>query len=331
MMTVSRVINGNGYVKEDTRNKVLEAIEKLDYYPNNLGRSLNNNKVNIIAVLAPVPQGGGIENDPYYTGLLYGIEVKLAEYSYDILLSTQRRKNIKGKHEFNYFRPFNERKADALILMGAHLSTSDIDTIREKRIPFCVIGDRPDTDCVHTIDTNNKEGYKKILRKAFDMGHREIAFFGLDEINFNIQERFVGYCEFLDEKKLIYREDFIVRCPHRPDDNNQEIIDKLKSWNSSKTRPTLITCGNDNVAISTMAIARKMNIKIPAQYSITGFDGHPTGQNTNPRLTTMKQPLEEMGSEAARLILNHLDNPENPCGMKYFDVTLIEGESLIPV
>lgn len=334
MMTVSRVINKNGYVKEETRIKVNEAIVKLEYYPNNLGRSLNNNKVNIIAVLAPMPEGA-VENDPYFTRLLYGIETELMENSYDILLSTKRKRRVDGKSEFDYFRPFMERKADALILMGARLSPSDIETIRKYDIPFCVIGDRPNSRNIHVLDTLNREGFIQLLESIYKMGHREIAFGGFISESFNIVERYEGYREFLQTHNLPFREEYVFECPNVIDENSNFIRNFLENRNkyikSDRKSPTVIACSTDNVAISAIRTAHNLGIEVPSELCISGFDGTPAGQLIQPRLTTMLQPLEKMGFRAANLTLSSLDNPDTPCTTEFFEVTYAPGDSVIPV
>lgn len=325
VMTVSRVINNNGYVKEETRKRVYEAIEKLNYYPNNLGRSLSNNRVNIIAAMAPISTGA-IENHPYYIRLLYGIELVLVDYSYDILLSTQRQTQIKGKDYFDYFRPVMERKADALILFGAKLEPHHLEFIKKNEIIICVIGDRADNEVADIVDTDNREGIKVVLEKLYDLGHRKIAFGGCIVNNFNIMERYNGYKEFLSSKNLEIRDDYVFHCLNDIDQGEEA----LRQYRSLSDPPTALVCSTDNYAIGFIAAAKENGLSIPGDISVTGFDGIKIGKFIDPPLVSMNQPLEEMGGKAARLVLDRLKDPGKKCESCFFDVNLQQGRSIGP-
>jgi len=325
IMTVSRVINNSGYVKEETRQRVFAAIKELGYYTNNLGRSLSQGQVNIISVLAPIERGA-VENDPYFTRLLYGIELALVERSYDLLLSTQRTHQVNGKYEFDYFRPYMERKADGLILMGAKLTPADIATIEKRHIPFCVIGDRPETNAVDIVDTENRQDFKQILEQVWQFGHRRICFVGIDEQNFNIMERFEGYREFLADKGIPFRDEFVIRTPNSQDDG----VEAFQHIMRLPELPTAIVCSTDISAIGVTTEARRLGLRIPEDVSITGFDGIPIGRYMHPVLSSMLQPLEAMGRQAVELLLERIANPQLEGRKLFHNSVLLSGESIAP-
>jgi LacI family transcriptional regulator len=115
-ITVSRVINNKGNVRAETKERVLEAIRELNYYPNAFGQGLTANRVRTVAVVAPVPSHVSVEGTSYYRRLLIGIEEYCINSGYDLLLSADRGTDA----EFDFLRPFYERKADGLILMGVN-------------------------------------------------------------------------------------------------------------------------------------------------------------------------------------------------------------------
>jgi len=325
VMTVSRVINRNGYVKEETRKRVEEAVKKLNYYPNNLGRGLNQGRVNIIAAMAPI-EGGPIESHPYYTQLLYGVEEILIKQSYDLLLSTQRSRWVDGVLSFDYFRPYMEHKADGLVLMGAILSSDDVDFIRKNRIPLCIIGDRPKGPTIDVVDTNNRQNIKILLEKAYQLGHRKIAFGGYDEANFNVKERYQGYREFLKEKGLDFHDEYCISCSLTQDHDGY----LFRKYQQMDDKPTALICSTDSFAVDVLKEARDAGLFIPGDLSVTGFDGIPLGQYIEPRLTTMVQDVKGMGCKAAELVLRRLDDPELHGESYFFDAEYLEGESLGP-
>jgi len=106
-ITVSRVINNMGNVKEETRERVLAAIKELNYYPNTIAQGLNRNKVRTLAIQAPIPSDITIEETSYYRRLLIGIEKYCIKENYDILLSTQRG----DINSFDYLKPFHDHQS----------------------------------------------------------------------------------------------------------------------------------------------------------------------------------------------------------------------------
>ena len=139
-ITVSRVINNMGNVKEEIRIKVEAAIEELGYYPNILGRGLNQGLTKTIGVVASIPEDTSLESNHYYSGLLEGIESVCREKRFDLLLSTQRISD----GDFDYLRLFYQRKADGMIFLGdTSLSDKEIGKIDNEKVPAVVICDRP--------------------------------------------------------------------------------------------------------------------------------------------------------------------------------------------
>ena len=319
-ITVSRVINDMGNVKDDTRLRVLEAIKELNYYPNSIAQRLNKNKINTIAVQSPIPVNVGIEETSYYRRLLIGIEKFCIEQNYDILLSTQRA----GNDVFDYLKPFYERKADGILILGARPTNDEYDRIVNEKIPCVVIGDRhPDVNGFY-VDTDNFKGMYDATSYVLKNNHKKIAYLLGNNINHNAKDRFEGFKSAMEEYKISLNEQFIYHGDYTKESGRSA----LKHFLSLNDKPTAIISSTDLMAIGVYEEAVHTGLKIPDDISIFGFDGHEICQYTNPPLATMHQPLEQMGEEAARLLINQIEN-EN-CSPQHiiFPVKLNQGKSI---
>ncbi len=299
-ITVSRVVNNMGNVKEETRKKVLEAIKELNYYPNSIAQGLNRNKVNTLAIQAPVPVTVSIEETSYYRRLLIGIEKYCIDNNYDVLISTQRGE----MNSFDYLRPYYQRKADGIAILGAKPTNEQYQKIKDDNIPCVVIGDRHPDIKANYIDSDNFNGMFTATKYLIDRGHRKIAYLTGNVRTQNALDRYQGFCSAMDEYNLKIEESWIF-----PGDFTKEAgIRTVDAIQLLQDKPTAIICSTDLMALGIYEQSNKKGIKIPDDLSIFGFDGREICNYTIPPLATMYQPLEDMGVEAARLLINQIEN-----------------------
>lgn len=319
-ITVSRVINNMGNVKEETREKVLAAIKELNYYPNSIAQGLNRNKVNTLAIQAPVPTDVSIEETSYYRRILIGIEKYCIDRNYDILLSTQRG----GREDFDYLKPYYERKADGIALLGAKPNEQQLKKIKSDQIPCVVVGDRSEEDYLYYIDTNNFSGLKMAVEYLLERNHRKIAYIKGNVLNQNAIDRFEGYKQTLEKADIPLCDDYVF------DGEFSKLSggEAFRYLMSLKDKPTAIIASTDLMAIGVYEEARKTGYKIPEEISILGFDGHEICNYTSPPLATIYQPLEKMGEEAARLLIDKIENIDSEPRNRIFPVELKPGRSI---
>jgi len=322
-ITVSRVINGRGNVKEETRLRIQRAIEELGYYPNSQGRALNSGKTSIVGVVAPVLGSTSLEGDLYYSGLLEGVELACRKHHYDMLLSTQRI----GDRDFDYLRLYSQKKVDGTILFGDYqLSEETTARIERERIPMAVVGDRPASSAISWVDTDNETaGYRSAL-KLVSMGHSRLAFIGVDRRNTNIEGRLAGVRRALRENGLSIRDENIFTVDQR-NDYSKSIIETLLS---RADRPTAVVCGTDVMAIGLMKAAQQRSLDVPRDFSLVGFDGIQMVRFTNPPLCSYRQPLADMGSAAMEMLRRHIEDPAAPSEQRIFPLEEVEGGSIAP-
>jgi LacI family transcriptional regulator len=320
-ITVSRVVNGRGNVKKETRLRIERAIQELGYYPNSQGRSLNSGRTAIIGVIASVVSTRSLEGDLYYSGLLEGVELACRKHRYDMLLSTQRITD----RDFDYLRLFSQKKVDGTIFFGDYmLPEADTARIERERIPIVVVADRPASPAIGWVDADNEHGGYQSALKLIGLGHRRIAFIGVNNRNVNITDRLLGVRRACAEKGLRFFDKDVLKVDMGSDPDPAIIAELLGHGD----RATGVVCGTDLIAIGLLNAARERSLEIPGDLSIIGFDGIQMVRYTHPPITSNRQPLGEMGFTAAEFLFRRIEHPEAPREHKVFLLEEMAGESV---
>ncbi|MBL8119307.1 MAG: LacI family DNA-binding transcriptional regulator [Anaerolineae bacterium] len=297
--TVSRVLNGYEFVKEDTRQRVLEAAEKLGYVANLQARSLAGGHSNIIGVLVP-----GLDNS-YIGEIIRGVDEELARANYDLMLYTTHRQR---GHEQRYVNTIANGLTDGLLLVVPEVPTDYLKALSEKSFPHVLIDQSNVRDSSSMVDSTNWQGAYDATRYLIELGHRRIGFItGMMELS-SAGERLDGYRAALTDHsipflpELVAPGDFWQRSGHK---SGLQLLDL-------PAPPTAIFASNDLMAFGLMEAIRERNLSVPEDISIVGFDDIPQSSIVYPPLTTVRQPLDQMGRVAARLLLEQIENPDRP-------------------
>jgi LacI family transcriptional regulator len=320
-ITVSRVINNKGNVREETRERVLKAIAELNYYPNTCGRGLHYNKVNTIGVVIATSFDVNIHETYYYNELMIGIEKSCITNSCDMLISML--KESPGQ-EFDYLKLYYERKVDGLIMVSPNLSELQLKAIIKQNIPCVVIGERFTKYKITYVDSDNRVGIFKVGEYLVQKGHRKIAFLKGMGSHGHAIDRLNGFHDLINKYKLDIPEhwildgDFSVECGRKA----------LQTLLAGGEMPTVIICSNDTMALGVLSEAKEAGVAVPDDLSIIGFDGVNTCKFTHPTLTSIRQPLVEMGKAAADILFQKLEDPDLPQQIKIHPVELLPGGSL---
>jgi LacI family transcriptional regulator len=298
--TVSRTLNGYEFVKPSTREKVLQAAEKLGYVPNQQARSLAGGRSNLIGVLVPALSNG------YVNEIIRGIDDELAKSNYNLILYTTHR--LFGK-ESTYVATMMNGGAEGLLLVVPLISTS-LDALHEQDFPFVLIDQSGEADQSPSVIGTNQQGAYEATQYLIKLGHHRIGFIaGLAGLS-SATERLAGYQAALSDygipqcNELIVGGDFLVQGGYRA---TQELL-------ALPETPTAIFASNDMSAFGAIEAIRQQGLHIPNDISVIGFDDIPQASLVYPKLTTIHQPLVEMGRQAVTMLLQRIDNstPEVP-------------------
>ena len=295
MATVSRVVNGNKNVKENTRKKVLEVIDRLDYRPNAVARGLASKRTTTVGVVIP-----DITNT-YFAALAKGIDDIAEMYKYNIVLANSDEDDEK---EVAVVNTLFSKQVDGIIFMGYHLTEKIRSEFSRSRTPVVLAGT---VDVEHQLPSVNID-YKNATADAVChllKRNKKIAFVSgplVDDINGKI--RLVGYKEALKEAGVNYSEGLVFESKYRYDDG-YALAERLVS---SKATAAIVT--GDELAAGLLNGLADHGVSVPEDFEIITSDDSQIARYTRPNLTTIAQPLYDLGAISMRMLTKIMHKEE---------------------
>lgn len=285
-VTVSKVINNKGRISQETRKKVLDAIERLEYYPNYAARSLVKGKTNNIAVVEPGFSAG------FPSSIIRGIQDAHSKTSYDINLYSSRATGEGAEHIFK--RIVNEKRADVVIVVSIGMSEKFLHEYKKAGIPVILI--ESEAKGASSILADNEKGAYSAAEFLIKRGRRNIGVVAGDRVNTRPQaERYAGFIRALNDNDLGFAEDRIFTTVQYSYDDGRQAFRSL----GEKDVDAIFSIAGDLVAYGLLDEARKEGMRVPTDISIIGYDDDL--MSTSLDLTTVKQPIYEMGKRAFEL------------------------------
>jgi LacI family transcriptional regulator len=315
--TVSRVLNNKDHVKPETRTAVLEAAAQLGYVASPQARSLAGGLSQIIGLLVQR------FDSAYIWEIIRGIDTELDAAQYDLMLYTTHRRKPK---ESAYVTALARGLVDGLLLLLPRDPQAYLESLRRQRFPYILIDHQGIGDYARSVGATNWQGAYDAARYLTTLGHRRIGFItGALDLGCSI-DRLAGYQAALREAglpadpALIYTGDFLQPAGYAAGHALLALPDP----------PTAIFASNDDMAFGVMDAARDRGLRIPADISIIGFDDIPRTAAVHPPLTTVRQPLEEMGRTATRMLLQLIADPQLQIGRLALPTELVVRHSCKP-
>ncbi len=310
--TVSRVLNSNGYVNEDTKKNVLQAIERLEYKPNSVARSLFKKQSRTIGLIVP-----DITN-PFFPELARAVEDVTNDKGYTIILGNSDEKPSK---ERAYLDMMEQKYVDGIIIATNTLNYEQLQALKK---PVVVI-DRYIHADVPTVVVENYNGAGVAVDHLKASGCKVIAHIRGPVHVVNANERCQGYIDAV-QKEPWYSPVYIVGGQY----TIKDAYESTKQLLTDYPEVDGIFAGNDLMAIGAMKAARELGRQMPDDLSIIGFDGINMSETTFPELSTMVQPIYEIGEAAANLLIDLVEKKPITEKFFHFPVKLEERASTKP-
>jgi LacI family repressor for deo operon, udp, cdd, tsx, nupC, and nupG len=290
--TVSRVLSRPGVVSPDTRRRVLETVEALGYAPNSVARHLRTRRSDKILVTVP-----DISN-PFFSLIIQGIEGAALRAGYTVLLGNTQHDE---KHEERYARMLARKEADGLIFLGHRIprpAAELVAALAPRCAPVVHGCEYSPALGVASVHIDNTAAAADAMEHLYALGHRRIGVVTGPLISPLSRDRLLGATTraraHAAEGLLIVRHgDFTI-------ESGAALAEGLLSRTD---RPTAVFCFNDEMAIGVIAVARRRGLRVPADLSIVGFDDIRFARHIDPPLTTIAQPMREIGEGTVRLLL----------------------------
>jgi LacI family transcriptional regulator len=292
-MTVSRVMNGKGLVRESTRRKVAEAVAALNYTPNQEARNLAGSKPIRVGFLYSNPSAA------YLSEFLVGLLNQSGLNNVQLFVE----KCEAGEHEEEQARRLVGNGLDGVILPPPLCdSQAVLDCVREAGIPAVVVAcGQPDAE-VGAVSIDDYEAAYEMTRHLIALGHHRIGFVVGHPNQTASARRLAGYRAAVAEKGADTADELVVQGMF----TYRSGLDAAEHLLGLAERPTAIFCSNDDMAAAAVAVAHRLGLDVPGDLTVTGFDDTALATTIWPELTTVRQPIAEMARESVQALVRRV-------------------------
>jgi LacI family transcriptional regulator len=312
--TVSRVLNNHPNVRSNVRMRVLKVMHDYNYTPHAAARSLAGSRTDTINLLVP-RTAGVVFAEPFFSSIIESVAETCSKLGYFLMLSM-----ITPEMEQSFYhRVLRGRHIDGVILASHDIDDPILPLLIKDRVPLVLIGSHPYLQTVSCIDAENREGARQAVAHLIGLGHSRIgAITGPLQMEAAIARR-NGYKQALLEAgipinpTLIAHGDFTQESGYRA----------MQRLLLTEPRPTAVFAASDLMADGALRAIREAGLVVPDDLALVGFDDSPLAQYSNPPLTSIRQPLAEMGSTAVQTLIDQIRNPDRPTTQLYLPTTLI--------
>jgi LacI family transcriptional regulator len=298
MATVSRVVNGNPNVKPTTRKKVQEAIDRLGYRPNAVARGLASKKTTTVGVIIP-----DISNI-FYSELARGIEDIATMYKYNIILSNSDQNKDK---EFHLLNTMLGKQVDGIVFMSGNITEEHVEEFEKSPVPIVLAASVESTNTVPAVTIDVEQAAYDAVTEFANKGHKKIAFVtGPLNEPINGEKKLNGYKRAIEDAGLSYNEELVIEGDYTYDSG----IEGFERIHELADKPTAVFVGTDEMALGVIHSAQDLGYSIPNDFEIISFDNTRLALMVRPQLTSVVQPMYDIGAVAMRLLTKFM-NKEN--------------------
>lgn len=313
--TVSRVVSGSGFVSPDLTERVYKAMETLKYRPSQLARGLRTQQTYNVGVLIPQI------DHPFFSSLTFGVEKALFQENYRCFVCSTEENPDK---ENAYVEALLGQQVGGLIIVPTTSAGESIQKVVEQQVPVVLVDrDLPDTKVDRVLSDNYKGAYE-LARYVLELGHKDVTVIGTSADSRAMTDRVRGIKQAFVEAGTTHTLSFHFQEPLAQFRAGYEIGLQVLS---NAPRPTAVMALTDVIAVGVLHAGSELSIDVPGELSVTGFDDIPLASHVIPSLTTVSQPLQEMGSAAADLMLSRISTPSRSPQQKLLSTRLVRRRS----
>jgi LacI family transcriptional regulator len=289
--TVSRVINQKPDVDIMTRERIMRIMDEYDFIPNAAASGLAGGRTHLLGVLVPSLTW------PLMPQIMLGIGERVEESMYELVLYSMSQKL---DYPLVLDRIVSSHLTGALLAIFPGKAKDHLLRLHEQGFPIVMMDDQSTPSALPWVGTDHRAGAKEAVRHLIEMGHRDIAHIS-GPLSYKVsRDRQEGYLEALQEAGIDVPPDFILEGDFLPPSG---VVSGHRLL-AARPRPTAIFAGNDQMAYGVMQAARDVELRIPDDLALVGFDDIASSAHTRPPLTTVRQPFFEMGQRSISLLLS---------------------------
>ncbi len=288
--TVSRALHNHPLVNEETAERIRKIAQQHGYRPSAAARSLVTQRSYTIGVVVTSI------SDPFVAGVVSGIEDIASRHGFSVFLANS---NADPEQEIRVVQSFDERRVDGIVVTSSRVGALYVPVLSRRRVPIVLLNNQHPSEFAYSVVIDSTQGSRDATNHLIDLGHRRIAYLGDQFGHQSDTERLCGYREALNQAGLRCSRELIVH----GDGKAEGAIPAMSRLLALPRRPTAVVCYNDMSALGAMHQIRAAGLRVPDDLSITGFDDLHISQYLNPPLTTIRQPMPEMGRMAMEKLI----------------------------
>lgn len=296
--TVSRVMNNSKPVSPEAKRKVLDAINKLGFKPNELARSLVMRKSNLVGVIV---SDLGIE---YMAQLVRGAEEIGRVYKYDILLSSSYGSEDAINNAIDFLAT---KQVEGLVIISESISDESLLKLREAKIPFVLLDKYYSSKNLHTVKIDYEKEEYKLIKYLLDSGHENVLLLETKDDNIVKKAKLEGYKKAVEDNN---KKSFVIEIDGLTSNDGynigKEVINLCK-----KNKISAVACENDEVAIGFIDYCADNGINVPNDLTVTGFGDRSIASIYRPNLTTVAIPYYDIGAIAIRALIKRIKDEDD--------------------
>lgn len=298
--TVSKALNSYNDVSEKTKNRVLKTAEEYGYFPNSNARALKTNRTFNIGMLFIDDAQSGLKHN-YFAAVLDSFKVEAEKHGYDITFINH---NINvGNRQLTFLEHCRYRNFDGVCIACIDFQQPQVIELLNSNLPVVTIDHLFNN---HTsINSTNVQGMRELVEYIYSMGHRKIAYVHGEKSAVS-EQRMTSFCKTMKDFGIDVPSEYLIGSAFQDVVRTKRCVKKLLSL---PDRPTCIIMPDDFSALGGIEAIEAAGLRIPEDISIAGYDGIPFSQVYKPRLTTMRQDTEMLGREAAKRLIEQIENP----------------------
>ncbi|MBK7107072.1 MAG: LacI family DNA-binding transcriptional regulator [Ignavibacteriae bacterium] len=297
--TVSRALSGSLSIKDSTKEKILKIADQFEYRPSHLARSLSTKRTDTIGLILPELDGD------FFMNVIHNIDDEVHKANKYLMVSStySQRDEIETVIEF-----MATSRVDGIILMAPKLNKRIELISKHRQKPIVFLNSSKNLNNIVNFTVDNFNGAKSIVEHLISHGYKKIGMIKGPEGNCEAEDRFNGYKKALDESglnfsdEIIYNGDFTIGSGYKG----------FQKLYSQKNKPEAIFAANDMMAVGIYQSAKLLNVKIPNNIAVAGFDNIFLSQIISPRLTTVKVPIGLLASNAVQYLLKMINKEVDP-------------------
>ncbi|HEX8218423.1 MAG TPA: LacI family DNA-binding transcriptional regulator [Chloroflexia bacterium] len=297
--TVSRVMNDHPNVDQETRARVRSVAESLNYQPNVAARSLAAGRTHILGLVIPMGVSA-LFSDPYFPLLIQGIASACNANEHSVMLWL-----AEPEYERRTIRQVLQGGLiDGVILASALMDDPMLEALRKRGLPFILVGRHPTDNEVSYVDVDNVNSAREMVAYLLRLGHKRVATIAGPNNMIAGADRLQGYLLALRNRGIAANPALIVEADFT-EEGGYIAMQRLVPH-----APDAVFVASDAMAVGALRALREAGLRVPEDIALAGFDDIPFAARADPPLTTVRQPIQRMGTLAAETLIDLISHPQ---------------------